>query len=111
MRLRASSAEPSAVIPWNRRDRPCTAIEEGDSPMKHQKALERIRAGRCTREDLVRLHENAARLLATGDNDAQFVLDAICQAIPTDQYIVFMGFCPSADFANRLDIGWKKDGI
>ena len=46
-----------------------------------------------------------------GDLDAHFVVDAIEQATPTDQYIVFMGFRPGANFENRLDMGWRCDGI
>jgi hypothetical protein len=79
--------------------------------MKHQKTLDRIREGKYSRAGLVNLRGNALRLLGGGDKDAQFVIDAIEQATPTDQYIVFMGFCPGAEFENRLDIGWKKDGI
>jgi hypothetical protein len=36
------------------------------------------------------------------------VLDAILQAKPRDQYYLFMGFCPNAELANRLDIEWNE---
>jgi hypothetical protein len=79
--------------------------------MKHQKTIDRIRERKYSRADLTNLRENVLRRLASGDKEAQFVIDAIEQATPTDQYIVFMGFCPGAEFENRQDIGWKKDGI
>ena len=39
------------------------------------------------------------------------VLDAINIAIPEDAYILFMGFCPGAEFNNRLDSDWKEQGV
>jgi hypothetical protein len=79
--------------------------------MKHKKTLDRIRERKYTRAELIRVRENARRLLAGGDQDAHFVIDAIEQATPTDQYIVFMGFCPGVNFENRLDIAWRSDGM
>lgn len=46
-----------------------------------------------------------------GDADALEVMSAIDIAKPVDSYILFMGFCPGADFSERLDIEWKKKGI
>jgi hypothetical protein len=43
--------------------------------------------------------------------DAKIIVDAIAEAIPSDTYIVFMGFCPDADFENRLDVDWKEKGV
>lgn len=78
--------------------------------MKHQAAIDRIRANRYTRSDLKRMRTYAESKLRSGDQDAQAVLDAIDQAAPIDDYIVFMGFCPAADMSNRLDLEWKKTG-
>jgi len=39
------------------------------------------------------------------------ILNEISNANPIDSYILFMGFCPSADFDNRLDTEWKKKDI
>jgi hypothetical protein len=40
-----------------------------------------------------------------------YVISAINIAKPKDQYILFMGFCPDADFSERLDTEWKAKGI
>ena len=79
--------------------------------MKYIKAVERVRSGEMSRSDLARLKRNAEQKLATGDEEARQVLDAINNATPTDSYVLFMGFCPGADFSERLDTEWKKQGI
>jgi len=79
--------------------------------MKYEKALERVRSGEMSRSDLVKLKRNAEAKLATGDTEAQLVMDAINNATPADSYILFMGFCPGADFDERLDTVWKEQGI
>lgn len=47
----------------------------------------------------------------SGDFEAKLVIDEIDAAAPLDTNIVFMGFCPSADFNNRMDTAWKEKGI
>lgn len=79
--------------------------------MKYAKALERIQSGTMTRVDLVALRENALAKVEAGDRDAEHVVSAINQAKPADAYVLFMGFCPDADFNERLDIEWKAKGI
>jgi hypothetical protein len=79
--------------------------------MKHQKTIDKIRRGTYTRADLIKLRANAESILKNGDADAQSVIDEIDLASPTDKTMVFMGFCPDADFDNRLDIEWKEEGI
>lgn len=79
--------------------------------MKYEKALERIQSGTMTRADLVALRENAVAKVEAGDRDAEQVVTAIVQAKPLDSYALFMGFCPGADFNDRLDIEWKAKGI
>jgi hypothetical protein len=79
--------------------------------MKYAKALERIQSGAMTRADLIALRENAHAKIAAGDRDAEHVVSAINQAKPADAYVLFMGFCPGADFNDRLDIEWKAKGI
>lgn len=64
-----------------------------------------------TRTDLVALRENALAKIEAGDNEAEKVVSAINLAKPSDAYVLFMGFCPGADFNDRLDIEWKKKGI
>lgn len=79
--------------------------------MKYQKAIDKVKSGGMSRQDLVVLKNNAELKLAQGDIDAREVLDAIKIAKPVDSYILFMGFCPGADFNERLDIEWKEKGI
>lgn len=64
-----------------------------------------------TRADLIAIRENAHAKIAAGDRDAEHVVSAINQAKPADAYVLFMGFCPGADFNDRLDIEWKAKGI
>ena len=64
-----------------------------------------------SRAELGDLRNNAEAKHATGDSDAQAVIDAIDLATPKDKFILFMGFCPGADFADRLDIEWKAKSI
>lgn len=79
--------------------------------MKYQNKIDQLRKGSLTRAQIAVLQENAKRLLNKGDEDAKFVLDEIQYSKPTDTSILFMGFCPEADFSNRLDIHWKEQGI
>lgn len=79
--------------------------------MKYEKTIEHIKSGKLLRAELVKLKRNADEKYANGDIDAKEVIDAINNATPTDSYILFMGFCPGADFRNRLDIEWKEKGL
>lgn len=79
--------------------------------MKYIKQLQAIESGRMTREELFRLRENALSRAENGDSEARAVADAILIARPKDAYVVFMGFCPGADFARRQDIEWKQKKI
>ncbi len=79
--------------------------------MRYEKIIKRIKSGRMSRDELVKLRLNANNEYDKGDSDARYVIDAINHAAPTDAYILFMGFCPGADFNERLDIKWKEKGI
>lgn len=79
--------------------------------MRYEKVLSRIRSGEMSRADLTGLRDNAIQKLAAGDADAQAIISEINIAKPKDQYILFMGFCPGADFNERLDTEWKAKGI
>jgi len=79
--------------------------------MRYEKIIESISSGRLDREKLAKIRRNAEAKLQDGDRDAQFVLDAINISVPSDDYILFMGFCPDADINNRLDVEWKAKGI
>lgn len=79
--------------------------------MKHQKTIDKIRNDAYTRSELIRLRANAEALVRKGDADASAVVAEIDTATPTDKSVIFMGFCPDANLANRLDIEWKENGI
>lgn len=78
---------------------------------KYKKTIDRINSKELTRSELASLKENAKTKFLQGDLDAEVVLIAIEQAIPKDEYTVFMGFCPNAELANRLDTEWREKGI
>lgn len=79
--------------------------------MKHANLIEKIRAGAYSRAELSKLRANAEAKLAGGDAEAATVIAEIGQATPADREIMFMGFCPGADMANRLELEWKAKGI
>ena len=79
--------------------------------MKYDNVIKRVEEGNMSRSDLVKLKTNAENKYSSGDADAKHVLEAINNAKPTDSYILFMGFCPGADFSERLDTEWKNKGI
>ncbi|HHP0467497.1 TPA: hypothetical protein ACRZZI_005173 [Vibrio harveyi] len=79
--------------------------------MKYEKIIQVIQSGKKTREELEIIRVKALNKFKAGDDDASFIISAINAAQPKDSYVVFMGFCPGADFDNRLDAEWKKEGI
>jgi len=79
--------------------------------MKHQMVIDKIQSGTYTRSELIKLRSNAEALQKKGDAAAAAVIAEIDMATPVDKTIVFMGFCPDANFDNRLDIAWKEQGI
>lgn len=79
--------------------------------MKYEKAISRIQQGLLSRADLRDLRVNALAKYQAGDDEAREVIAAIDAGVPSDQYILFMGFCPDADLNNRLDIEWKQRGV
>lgn len=78
---------------------------------KYASVVARVQSGTMSRAELGKLRRNAQEKLLRGEQDAQQVLAAIDYAVPSDEYILFMGFCPGADFSGRLDIEWKDKGI
>lgn len=79
--------------------------------MRYEKVIHRVKSGEMSRADLRKLKRNAEDKLAGGDDHAREVLRALDHATPSDSYILFMGFCPGANFSRRLDVDWKKQGI
>lgn len=71
---------------------------------KYAKMVARIQSGTMSLAELIKLKRNAEKKLKQGDAQAQKVLDAMDITVPDDAYILFMGFCPAADFNGRLDI-------
>lgn len=79
--------------------------------MKYQEIINKVTSGSMSRVELNKLKINAERKLSQGDDEAIDVIEAISIAKPEDDYILFMGFCPGADFNERLDLEWKEKGI
>ena len=79
--------------------------------MKYQKIIDAIKFGKMSRADLFELRNNAIFKQKQGDQDAHYVVEAVNHASPHDDCVLFMGFCPSADTSNRLDVDWKEKGI
>lgn len=79
--------------------------------MKYARILDSIASGRLNRLELSKIKANAESKFAQGDHEALDVINAINVAVPSDRYVLFMGFCPDADFDNRLDMEWKEKGI
>ncbi|WP_395660115.1 hypothetical protein [Aestuariivirga sp.] len=76
---------------------------------KHARMVAYINSTALSREDLSTMRLRAQEAIDGGDRGAQMVLDAVNRTAPSDRYFVFMGFCPGADFSNRLDIEWKSN--
>ena len=79
--------------------------------MKYAKILEHISSGNMNRAELQELRKNALKKYQNGDADAMKVITALDITKPIDSYILFMGFCPGADFNERLDNEWKEKRI
>lgn len=79
--------------------------------MKYQAKLDQIKGGKFSRSELTILKANAENMFENGDLDAKIIVDAIDDAVPSDTYMVFMGFCPNAEFENRLDKRWREENI
>jgi hypothetical protein len=78
--------------------------------MRYQKTLEQIKLGNLTRADLQTMRVRAQKKLDEGDEEARLVLQALDCAVAKDSGIIFMGFCPNGELANRLDEQWKEHG-
>ena len=80
--------------------------------MKYKKIIDQIASGALTRAELQTMRERAAAKVAAGNEEAEArsVLQAIDCAVACDHGIIFMGFCPSGDLANRVDGLWKSNG-
>ncbi|MES1979708.1 MAG: hypothetical protein V4451_16840 [Pseudomonadota bacterium] len=79
--------------------------------MKYQSMLDQIQSGRLTRDELAEVRRKAALPKYVNDADTAVILQAIDSAVARDTGIIFMGFCPNAEIANRLDTEWREKGI
>jgi hypothetical protein len=79
--------------------------------MSYKKIIDNIRSKKYIRSELMQMRANVEIKCQSGDKDALIVLDEIDRAEPLDDFVVFMGFCPSASMENRLDMDWKKQGV
>lgn len=74
--------------------------------------LDRLARGEFSRAELSKLRINAAAKASHGDLEAKAILNAIDDSpAAADKYILFMGFCPGANFDNRLDVEWRQQGF
>lgn len=89
----------------------CSRAKLAHLDMKHQAIIDKIRSGGYLRSELIKLHFNAQAMQKKGSAEATEILDELGVARPFDKSIVFMGFCPGADFARRQDVEWKQKGI
>jgi hypothetical protein len=79
--------------------------------MAGEKIIAKIKNNEFSRAELARIRINSMAKYNNGDDSAKKILDLIDLSKPIDEYILFMGFCPNADFENRLDLEWKEKGI
>ena len=76
-------------------------------------AINRVQQGQHSRDELVKMRDNALAFLARGISDAQFLIDEINQTpiAPLHSHYLFMGFCPGATLENRQDEKWMSEGF
>lgn len=79
--------------------------------MKHENTVNRIKSAELTRAELQTIRGHAQIKYDNGDEEARLVLQALDSAVAKDSGIIFMGFCPNGEIANRLDMQWKQNGI
>jgi hypothetical protein len=79
----------------------------------NEQIINKIKAGGFTRTEMLTLRNNAEIKAKNGNLEAQEIVETInSTAVPELQAeYVFMGFCPGADFENRLDLDWIERGL
>jgi len=75
------------------------------------KTILRLEPGAMTREQLANMKANILDRALIDDPLLPELLLAIEKSSTRDSRIIFMGFCPNADFARRLDLDWKSRGV
>jgi hypothetical protein len=79
--------------------------------MKIQKKIDEINSGKYSRSELQKIKDNANRMLEMGKTEVLSIIDALTNAVPSDRYIVFMGFCPAGSIENSQYEDWMGKGI
>ena len=79
--------------------------------MKYQRKIDEINSGKYSRVELQQIRDNAHRRLLAGDSDAKLVVKAVEEAVPSDRFFIFMGFCPDANVENSQYEEWLSKGI
>ena len=79
----------------------------------YQLIIDKIKNGKFTRAELLKVRTNAESKANKGDGKALEVIDIInSTAVPPLQAeYIFMGFCPDTTIESRQDTYWKEKGI
>ena len=64
-----------------------------------------------TRTELANYRDRILNMIEVADPHRAELMRAFDNATPSDSYLVFMGFCPGADFSHRQDLRWRQLGI
>lgn len=75
------------------------------------KVFKNLSSNRLARDVLAAYRERILGGLVENDPSREELTRAFDNAVPTDSYLVFMGFCPGADFKRRQDTRWRSVGI
>lgn len=75
------------------------------------KILKILQSSSMTRTELAVYRDRIFGMLKTDDPNHADLARAFDNAVPSDSYLVFMGFCPGADFSRRQDTRWRELGI
>jgi len=78
---------------------------------QRMKVLKILSSSSLTRTGLEAYRERILDMLAEDDPSHAELTRAFDNAVPSDSYLVFMGFCPGADFVRRQDTRWRTLGI
>ena len=78
---------------------------------QRMKVLKNLISKKLARDVLASYRERILGELAEDDPSRAELTHAFDNAVPADSYLVFMGFCPGADFKRRQDTRWRSLGI
>ena len=81
------------------------------SPEQKLKVLKTLASNSLTRSVLEAYRDRIISMMAQQDPSRAELELAFENATPSDSYLVFMGFCPGADFSRRQDTRWRAFGV